>query len=558
MAVPPQRRTAGVALALLAASVALGASPAPVAKDPLAALHAKKISFDFVETPFQDVCSFLSSLIEVTLVLDVGSVRGEAPNVTLKVDDLPADHALAWVCKLAGLVHAVRDGAIVVTTRERLDRAFPPPELERYFGLPPHEAGETLKKLERLEVSFDFVETPLQDVVEFLRSLTDTPLTLDRAALADDAPTVTLKVFEMRLGRALRWVCRHVQMTYAWRDGALLITTPERLAELDRQDKALAQLEEALSSPLRRQLNKTVTVSIVNQPVPEAVAGLVRAQLGVPVAVDTTAPPVPLRRVTLREKAIRLDAALRRLCRSAALTPMWLDWGLFVGPRDQIEHVLHLGAERPVYRRPPNRRLGARMARPTTLALADLPLPRALDALRLHTGLDIVAHPELAGDGKPTVSLTLSDMPLDWALEWICHTTGTDFLWRSGQILVAPRERVRHRAWRQFHQPPTKSLADAMAKPVGIAFVRRPLDEALDFLGRLTRVPIVLHPPAVAGGTPVVSFASFGQRLDTFTWDLCRSLGLVCVWHDGALLVAAPEHATAALLAAEQAEAQRQ
>jgi tetratricopeptide (TPR) repeat protein len=80
----------------------------------------KKISFDFVETPLQDVISFISSLVEVTIVLDTEAIKEEAPAVTLKVTDMRLEAALNWVLKLVGLKYTLKDEAIFISKPDRI------------------------------------------------------------------------------------------------------------------------------------------------------------------------------------------------------------------------------------------------------------------------------------------------------------------------------------------------------------------------------------------------------------------------------------------------------
>jgi len=83
-------------------------------------LTTQKIAFDFVETPLQDVLSFLSSLTDVTIVLDHKAVRDDPPNITLRVNDMTLEGALNWICKLAGLKYKLKDEAIYVARPDKL------------------------------------------------------------------------------------------------------------------------------------------------------------------------------------------------------------------------------------------------------------------------------------------------------------------------------------------------------------------------------------------------------------------------------------------------------
>jgi hypothetical protein len=87
----------------------------------LARVHeamSKKISFDFVETPLRDVIAFVSHLGALTVVLDPQAVEGKALTVTLKVDDMRLESALAWALRPAKLQSVVMDEAVFVTTPE--------------------------------------------------------------------------------------------------------------------------------------------------------------------------------------------------------------------------------------------------------------------------------------------------------------------------------------------------------------------------------------------------------------------------------------------------------
>ncbi len=77
-------------------------------------------------------------------------------------------------------------------------------------------------------VSFDFLETPLEQVVQFLTKVTGIAIVLDPAALVDDMGTpmpqnVTLKVDEMRFSSALNWILRLTNLKMTLRDEAIFI-----------------------------------------------------------------------------------------------------------------------------------------------------------------------------------------------------------------------------------------------------------------------------------------------------------------------------------------------
>ncbi len=108
-----------------------GEAPAPRPKAPLLrqagpppemaqlkAALAKKVTFDFAETPLRDVLTFLSQLLGINIVLDP-AVDGDKP-VTLRVNEMASAQALSWVARLAGAQMRVENGAVFIAPPPRL------------------------------------------------------------------------------------------------------------------------------------------------------------------------------------------------------------------------------------------------------------------------------------------------------------------------------------------------------------------------------------------------------------------------------------------------------
>jgi RNA polymerase sigma factor (sigma-70 family) len=98
--------------------------------------------------------------------------------------------------------------------------------------LPEPKLEAELKKSTQLE----FVETPLQDVFEFLKDYHGIEIQIDRKALDDvgigsDTP-VTRNLNGISLRTGLRLILRDLDLTYTTMDEVLLITTPEAVAKI--------------------------------------------------------------------------------------------------------------------------------------------------------------------------------------------------------------------------------------------------------------------------------------------------------------------------------------
>lgn len=83
------------------------------------------------------------------------------------------------------------------------------------------------KKLQR-KVSFEFVDTPFVDAVEFLRHLSNINVVIDPKVLAERKPqAVNLRVNDMPLDTALQWILKLVELDFMIADNAIFISTPE-------------------------------------------------------------------------------------------------------------------------------------------------------------------------------------------------------------------------------------------------------------------------------------------------------------------------------------------
>jgi len=85
-------------------------------KQSIRARLQEPVSFDFVETPLEDVVTFLRQITEINFVLDNRALQGLNNNlVTLKVTDMKTDAALDWILRMVGLKYTLQDGAIFIS-----------------------------------------------------------------------------------------------------------------------------------------------------------------------------------------------------------------------------------------------------------------------------------------------------------------------------------------------------------------------------------------------------------------------------------------------------------
>lgn len=86
------------------------------------------------------------------------------------------------------------------------------------------------KKLQR-KVSFEFVDTPLDEAIAFLRNLADVTMIVDPRVLEAGAPPINLRVTDMNLDLALDWILRLADLSYTLKDHAIYIGKKTAMVE---------------------------------------------------------------------------------------------------------------------------------------------------------------------------------------------------------------------------------------------------------------------------------------------------------------------------------------
>lgn len=94
--------------------------------------------------------------------------------------------------------------------------------------------AEIVSKLRTMKVSLDFRETPLQDVIDFIREMTGINFVIDQKIYEEVEPdklTITIKVDDLELRSALKLMLQMRGLTAVYRDGVLLIVTKQSQEE---------------------------------------------------------------------------------------------------------------------------------------------------------------------------------------------------------------------------------------------------------------------------------------------------------------------------------------
>jgi type II secretory pathway component GspD/PulD (secretin) len=198
----------------------------------------RKVSFSFDDTPITEAVTFLRTLTKINMIIDpeVAKRKG-TKTVTLKSMHERTEVSLQRILAVAGLDYRLLSWAVFISTPERLAVAQQrEAEALREATRLPDDVWEVKarRKFAR-KVTFEFVETPLTEAIQFLQTLTETTFFVDPVAFTGkNEASASLNVTKLPLTVALRHILRVADLDHGLVDGALFISTRKRIISTRR------------------------------------------------------------------------------------------------------------------------------------------------------------------------------------------------------------------------------------------------------------------------------------------------------------------------------------
>lgn len=179
----------------------------------------KKVTAEFVDTPLEEAIAYWRSLAKVNINLD--AKLSHETLVNWKFKDHTLETVLTEILRLQDLNYQFFHEGLLIRKNN----------VKRGADLRPFEPQsetekEVHKKLQRA-VSFEFVDTPLPEAVQFLNSLTKSNIILDTAI--NEYTPVSLRLQDISMENALLWIMLQTDTVYVFRDDALFIASRETL-----------------------------------------------------------------------------------------------------------------------------------------------------------------------------------------------------------------------------------------------------------------------------------------------------------------------------------------
>jgi Leucine-rich repeat (LRR) protein len=384
----------------------------------------------------------------------------------------------------------------------------------------PSAEGETLKLTPAQEKFFraldqpgrlEFIETPLTQVLDFIRDLHKIDVRTDEKALHDADITGNLRVTfhsrGMTLNNSLWLMLREHRLTHVIRGDTLLITTPQQAKQIVQEGGINPDGVKLWSgnSKVFSALADTTTLEFIEVPLQDVIDYLQDLH-GIPIRLDkralgkkTAGWDTP---VTHNLKGITLNSALRLMLDEIGLTHVVSHGVVLIStPAERDRLVQHGGFEPDDIRlAPANKWVLPKLADSTTIEFIECPLLDVVDYMKdLHSieiQLDRRAMRKAGIKPDAPVTQNLEGVTFHSALQKMLGQLGLTHVIQHEVLLITTPERGRQRLQAGALAPtdaePVESIsvAAALKKPVTVECREKPFHELVGVLKQQAGVEI--------------------------------------------------------------------
>jgi hypothetical protein len=263
---------------------------------------------EFSETPLYDVLDYLQDEHGIPIAFAGAWDDGREEPISLNYKDIPFFLALAMIAKKGGVDWAAYNNVVVVG---------PADNVEQYRNLRFRRAvklartgvfRDALDEQTRLE----FLETPLRDILDFLRDLHSISNIVIVGEIRSGTP-VTCYLKDTTLACAFDVMLLPEGLTWDTDGEVIYVGTEEAVDAV--MEVAASRVERRSRYPkiLAEKLQRRIDVSCIETPMPEFAATIGRLA-GLPVELGQMPDELSKKGITVRFDDLRLDALLDILC----------------------------------------------------------------------------------------------------------------------------------------------------------------------------------------------------------------------------------------------------
>ena len=140
-----------------------------------------------------------------------------------------------------------------------------------------------------------------------------------------------------------------------------------------------------------------------------------------------------------------------------------------------------------------------KLSRRVSFEFVDTPLVDAIAFLGSVTGVKMVLDPQIAAAGQAKITLRVTDMTVELALQWVVRLAELDYAVTAEGVVISKAKAQAAAAPSEQEPPWVQEIRKKLQRRVSFEFVETPLTEGISFLRTLTNVNIVVDPKAPAG-----------------------------------------------------------
>ncbi len=176
------------------------------------------------------------------------------------------------------------------------------------------------------QLDLDFQDTPIDEVFAFVRDLTGLNIILEALpGAAEEGPTVTFRVKDLSLYSSIKLMCGLHGRVPVIHEGALVITSAERAAELQRLSEVRAghaRPAPPAAGAVQQTLDRLkIALNFLDAPLPDVIEFLRQMSgLNFLIRPEVMSSPIAAKGISLQVRDLTLGRTLRLLCDTNGLS----------------------------------------------------------------------------------------------------------------------------------------------------------------------------------------------------------------------------------------------
>lgn len=266
---------------------------------------SEPISVEFDGTDLPKALAYFRERTKVNILLDMGSSTRPAdqvvPKVTLKLDGVQAESALAWTVRLAGMGYVVRDQAIYVAPESSMAPEWRQEMRARYARRMSDLKTGWMRRIEtkmRSKIDVSFHNEQVDRAAEEIAVKSGLNIVVDTES-AKTARPVNYQVNEMTVENVLKWMTQYTGLRYVLRDEVIYIGSQSSMAKL-QLETGTAGVPAKFLQPVSFDFKDVELTKALRQL--QQISG---------VTIEVPQPPAQERKVTINAQGLELDKAVR-------------------------------------------------------------------------------------------------------------------------------------------------------------------------------------------------------------------------------------------------------